>query len=216
MTILYSAIAKGTIILVSHQEGNENFENLTESMLKNIPSEQSTKITYTSDNYLIHVVIKEEIIYLCIADVAFGRRVPYAFLEEISSRFGQSTLAMRAITARHHELDRDFEFILKQEMVKYSAGETGDNISKLQSQVNEVKDVMIKNVDKVLERGENLNVLLSKTSDLEESASIFQNTSRKVHRKMKWKNYKMIIIIVSIILVILTIIILFATGVIKT
>ena len=46
--------------------------------------------------------------------------------------------------------------------------DTGDHLTVLQSQVNEVKDVMTQNIEKVLERGENLDELMVKTTDLEE------------------------------------------------
>jgi len=42
----------------------------------------------------------------------------------------------------------------------------------LQSQVNEVKDVMTQNIEKVLERGENLEELMEKTTDLEEHVGL--------------------------------------------
>ena len=42
----------------------------------------------------------------------------------------------------------------------------------LQSQVNEVKDVMTQNIEKVLERGENLEELMVKTTDLEEHVGV--------------------------------------------
>lgn len=47
----------------------------------------------------------------------------------------------------------------------------GDKISALQSHVNDVKQIMLENVQKVLERGECLDDLLSKTEDLEAGVS---------------------------------------------
>lgn len=44
-------------------------------------------------------------------------------------------------------------------------------MSQLQSQVNEVKDVMTQNIEKVLQRGENLEDLMDKTTDLEAHVS---------------------------------------------
>uniref|UniRef100_T1JHJ7 Vesicle-associated membrane protein 7 n=1 Tax=Strigamia maritima TaxID=126957 RepID=T1JHJ7_STRMM len=213
MTIVFSCISNGAVIVVSHQNGQGMFEIITENVLKNIPLNQNTKATVAADNYLVHVVADNGLIYSCIADSEFGRRIPYAYLHQIRSRFTQSSLASRAITACYRELDRDFEFVLEQEMVKFSKGETGDTFSKLKAQVNDVKGIMLQNVEKVMERGENLDTLLSRTADLESSADLFSSHSRKLHRKMKWKNMKMWIIIILIVTIILTLIILYATGV---
>jgi hypothetical protein len=47
-----------------------------------------------------------------------------------------------------------------------------DNVSKLRSQVDEVKDVMTQNIERVLERGEKLDDLVDKTEDLEASVGL--------------------------------------------
>lgn len=46
-----------------------------------------------------------------------------------------------------------------------------DNVAKLRSQVDEVKDVMTQNIERVLDRGEKLDDLVDKTEDLEASVS---------------------------------------------
>lgn len=46
-----------------------------------------------------------------------------------------------------------------------------DNMSQLRSQVDEVKGVMTQNIEKVLERGERLDDLMDKTTELEASVS---------------------------------------------
>lgn len=50
-------------------------------------------------------------------------------------------------------------------------GTGGDQISTLQSQVEEVKGVMTQNIEKVLERGERLEELMEKTTELESGVS---------------------------------------------
>ena len=49
MTILYSCLARGNVLLVEHSASYEhNFATVTRSMLQNIPS-GDTKAVYTSD-----------------------------------------------------------------------------------------------------------------------------------------------------------------------
>ena len=45
-------------------------------------------------------------------------------------------------------------------------------MSRLQSQVDEVKGVMSQNIEKVMERGERLDDLMDKTEELENSVSM--------------------------------------------
>uniref|UniRef100_A0A670KHD5 V-SNARE coiled-coil homology domain-containing protein n=1 Tax=Podarcis muralis TaxID=64176 RepID=A0A670KHD5_PODMU len=83
-------------------------------------------------------------------------------------------------------------------------------------QVDDVKNVMSQNIEKVLDREERLSELADRSDDLQTAAHGFQKTSTKISRKMWWKNTKMIIIIVSVVLVIVVFIILLATGTIPT
>jgi len=95
-----------------------------------------------------------------------------------------------------------------------NVGETGagpeDNtkVAALRSQVNEVKDVMSKNIEKVMERGDNLDNLVTKTTDLEAGAAVFRDQTKVVRRKMWWKNTKMNLILGIVAIVIIVIIIL--------
>ncbi|MBN3300201.1 VAMP8 protein, partial [Amia calva] len=89
-------------------------------------------------------------------------------------------------------------------------------VKSLQSEVDGVKDIMTKNVERILERGERLDELMGKTEDLQAGAQNFKHTSTKVARSYWWKNVKMIAIIVIVVIIIILIIILLATGVIPT
>jgi len=87
-------------------------------------------------------------------------------------------------------------------------GQENGRVSELRSQVNEVKDVMSKNIDRVMERGDNLDNLVTKTANLEAGAAVFRDSGRQVRRKMWWKNCKMNLILAGVAVTIIIIIIL--------
>ncbi|KAM7304500.1 hypothetical protein ISCGN_014400 [Ixodes scapularis] len=95
-------------------------------------------------------------------------------------------------------------------------GQTGDQISVLNRQVEDVKGIMAQNIEKVVERGDRLDSLLEKTQDLEQAGTAFRATAKKVNRHMCLRNARMTIIIGVIVVGVVTLIVLFATGVIKT
>jgi len=217
MTILYSVIARGGTVLCSHQSGAGNFDMLMTSILPNIPIASDARTSYTStNNVTLHVMVETGLIYLCASESDVGKRQPYAFLNEIKRQFLSGSLAHRAQFAEEGELNRDFEQVLANNMERFSADGGGDQISTLQSQVEEVKGVMTQNIERVLERGQRLEDLMDKTTDLEANAATFKKTSGRVQRKMWWRNtrWTIILVVVSIIVVgIIILIILFSTGV---
>jgi len=58
-----------------------------------------------------------------------------------------------------------------QERFSQEGGGGNDQITTLQSQVEEVKGVMTQNIERVLERGQRLEELMDKTTDLEANVS---------------------------------------------
>lgn len=213
MTITYSCIARGTTVLCKHQVGSGTLQSTVDSMLPNIPTRNDGKTTYKSENYLFHCLIENGMIYMCAATPQFGKNQPYNYLAEIKRQFQSGMLSMRAVNAGHLELNDDFSLIMAQEMEKFSKP---DNVSKLRSQVDEVKEVMTQNIERVLERGDRLDDLVDKTEDLENSAATFQKTSRKIRKKYFWRNMKMkilIVVVVTVIIVVIVMIILATQGV---
>ncbi|EDO43738.1 predicted protein [Nematostella vectensis] len=213
MPLYYSLIARGGTILVDYAETTGNFQQVTYTILEKIPG-NDTKCTYVSGSYQFHVIVEDGLVYLCMADKEFGKKDPYAFLEEIKRRFSNSSLKARARTAQSFEFKRDFAQVLATQMALYSdpgrAG--GDAINKVQREVDEVKDVMTKNIEKVLERGERIDILMDKAETLDNSAQTFQRHSSRLRKKMWWQNTRMCIILIFVLLIIIAIIVLIALG----
>ncbi|CAK6959579.1 vesicle-associated membrane protein 8-like [Scomber scombrus] len=86
----------------------------------------------------------------------------------------------------------------------------------LNVQIDEVKDEMIVNVDKMLIGLEKVDELVMKTGEMEKVAQIFERTGKKVARFYWWKNVKLIVLVVVVVLIIVLVIVLLATGVIPT
>lgn len=92
--------------------------------------------------------------------------------------------------------------------------ESKKKLQSIQNDVDEVKLVMVNNIDKVLLRGEAIDKLLDKSDDLQHNANIFQRSTRVLKRKMCCKNAKanmILIIVVSMFISLLILIIVLST-----
>ncbi|XP_007572928.1 vesicle-associated membrane protein 8-like isoform X1 [Poecilia latipinna] len=86
--------------------------------------------------------------------------------------------------------------------------------SELSDQIDEVKEIMKKNLNQILHREENLEKLLEVSKYLEDKAYNFRRTTNEVSRSYWWKNVKLIVAVVVIVLIVVVVIILLAVGVI--
>uniref|UniRef100_A0A8R1I0E6 V-SNARE coiled-coil homology domain-containing protein n=1 Tax=Caenorhabditis japonica TaxID=281687 RepID=A0A8R1I0E6_CAEJA len=75
-------------------------------------------------------------------------------------------------------------------------------INTIQDQVESVKAIMVENVDRILERGQQLDDIERRTEQLNATSATFQTTARRVKKKFCMLNAKWTIILSVVILVV--------------
>ncbi|KAK9767772.1 Vesicle membrane receptor protein (v-SNARE) [Basidiobolus ranarum] len=77
----------------------------------------------------------------------------------------------------------------------------------IKSQVDEVVGIMQDNIERVMDRGEKLDILNNKAVDLEQGARQFKKGATKMKKRMWWKDMKLRLIILAIVIILLVAII---------
>ncbi|KAH7536926.1 hypothetical protein FEM48_Zijuj03G0038100 [Ziziphus jujuba var. spinosa] len=230
--LIYSFVAKGTVVLAEHTSFSGNFSTIAVQCLQKLPS-NSNKYTYSCDGYTFNFLIDNGFVFLVVADESTGRSVPFVFLERVKDdfkqRYGESIKSEGAHPLADEDddddylfedrfsiaynLDREFGPRLKEHM-QYCMEhpEEISKLSKLKAQITEVKGIMMDNIEKVLDRGERIELLVDKTENLQFQADSFQRQGRQLRRKMWLQNLQMKLMIVGAILIVILILWLIACG----
>jgi len=82
----------------------------------------------------------------------------------------------------------------------YSFDPEADNINKVKHEINETKQIMVKNIDKMLERGDKIEILVEKTAELNTTTESFRNQAKIVKKKEQRKHWKLCCIIIFVFL----------------
>lgn len=160
--------------------------------------------------------------YLVVSDASApgSRRVSFAFLSELRSQFlaayppettdfsdlpnyGCASFAadMRALMAR-------FGSAASFSSSSSSPYANDDAIGSVRREIDDVRGIMTRNIEGLLERGERIDLLVDKTDRLGQGASEFRVRSRGLKRKMWWKNVKLMgLLALVIILILVTIVV---------
>jgi len=205
MPILASLISRGTTVLVEHYPPGNSFPTIARRLIEQIPSTPDSKKSYSYESYNFHYLVEGGVTYICMSDQDMGYRVPYAFLFDLNNRF-KATFSAKIQSAGPLAMNDTFGRVLQERMDFFSNDKSVDKISKVKGEIDDTKKVMIKNIDKVLERGQKIEVLVDKTEDLEQQSQSFRQKGTKLKRKMWWKNAKLCICIIAIVVIILTLI----------
>ncbi|KAJ8679323.1 hypothetical protein QAD02_015110 [Eretmocerus hayati] len=210
MPLLYSVVARGPTVLAKHAACAGNFEEVTEQILAKIPP-QNDKMTYSQGPYLFHYVCEDQIVYMCITDDDFQRARAFLFLNEVKRRF-RTMYGDGALTALAYAMNTEFSRVLANEMKHYSESRDLDTISKVHGELDELKDIMVKNIDNLAMRGERLELLVNKTENLTNNSVTFRKSSRNLARSLFWKNVKMYVILASALLLVIYFILVMSCG----
>jgi vesicle-associated membrane protein 7 len=77
-------------------------------------------------------------------------------------------------------------------MHTYNTAPPTDELVRAQTELNQVKDIMVQNVEQILSRGERIELLVDKTDTMASQATAFRRGARSVRRQMWWKNSKIL------------------------
>jgi vesicle-associated membrane protein 7 len=212
MTILYSLISRGTVVLVEYTGTSGNFPTITRVLLGKITLEDG-RMSYIYDQYVFHYIIENNIIYLCLCDDSNKRRLPFNFLDDIKDRF-LNKFGNQAQQAIAYSFTQQFSPILRERM-EYFNGPGGDSFSAVNNKIEDVKNVMVRNIELVLERGEKLEILVDKAEALSTEAFKFESQSKRLKYAMWWRRIKLYVMIFVVLAVIIIIIIIIAAVICK-
>lgn len=75
------------------------------------------------------------------------------------------------------------------------ANQTNNNLHSLRADVAATTDVLKVTVDKLVQRGDNLDAMNNRAEDLNSTSYHFRGTARRVNQHMRWQNWKLTIFI---------------------
>ncbi|KAI7733428.1 hypothetical protein M8C21_003582, partial [Ambrosia artemisiifolia] len=162
--LIYSFVAKGTVVLAEHTAYSGNVSTIAVQCLQKLPS-NSSRYTYSCDGYTFNFLLDLGFVFLVVADESMGRIVPFVFLERLKDEFKQvyggsigsdNSLAEDSDDdlfedrfSIAYNLDREFGPRIKEQM-DYCLNHPDEmnKLSKLKAQITEVKGIMMDNIEK--------------------------------------------------------------------
>jgi len=172
------------------------------------------------EEYFFHLWHQEGIFYCCLGDDREVRqqKVNFGFLQALSNDFGGRYSKRRIKNANSYALDKDFKPVLRCTMHHYNVcrkdiiREENVQIDHLLAKVEDLKSVLGRNLNLLLERDQHLDSLMHKASQARQDSMIFKKKSTKVKKHLATKAYKIWFLICVSVSLFLYFIILSACG----
>ena len=193
MPINTAIVAANSVILCQDKPLSPIMKQSIQKMIENLPKHDS-KVSYQVGNDTYHCLVENTIVYLCVSDVSCEARTAYGMLvdtkEEFKKQFGGGGYPKPAdlTSSRCNK----FGATLVSKVRYFNENPHGDKIGKLKTQIEDVKQVMLTNIDEVMERGARIDGLVDKSSNLLDQAEEFQDNATTLHRVMICRRIKII------------------------
>ncbi|XP_039031185.1 vesicle-associated membrane protein 714-like [Hibiscus syriacus] len=206
MAILYALIARGTVVLAEFSAVTGNTGAVARRILEKLPEEADSRLCLSQDRYIFHILRSDGLTFLCMANDTFGRRVPFSYLEGIHMRF-MKNYGRVAHYAPAYGMNDEFSRVLHQQMEFFSSSPSADTLNRVRGEVGEIRAIMVENIEKILERGDRIELLVDKTATMQDGAFHFKKQSKRLRQARWMKNAKLLAMLTCLIVLLLYVII---------
>lgn len=125
---------------------------------------------------MFHYITENGITYMCMANESFGQRIPFLFLRDIQVKFLETYTHAQIMSAPAFGMN-SFSTVIEARMTYFSTEPSIDRFKQVKGEIDQVKDIMTHNIERVLERGERIDTLVDRTDGLSQQAFAFKKRS---------------------------------------
>ena len=100
-------------------------------------------------SYTFHYLVERGVTYLCLTDEKNKRRLPFAFLDDLKAKFQANYAHERIAVAIAFSMNAEFSRIMEDRLNYFNDNPNADSFGKVKSQLEDVKGVMVENIEKV-------------------------------------------------------------------
>lgn len=130
------------------------------------------------EEYYAHIYNRDGLVGIAIVDKEYSARAAFGVVNKILDDFSESSQQKwRSISSD----STDAQPVLDSAIVKFQDPTQADKLSKIQKDLDETKVVLHQTIDSMLQRGEKLDSLVDKSSDLSMASQIFYKQARKTN-----------------------------------
>eukprot|EP00164_Ancoracysta_twista_P000290 GFYU01000407.1.p2 GENE.GFYU01000407.1~~GFYU01000407.1.p2 ORF type:complete len:214 (-),score=63.15 GFYU01000407.1:418-1059(-) len=174
-TILSSAFSLAHFSFFQRNTVKEMLTFFTRTFIKQTQPGQRQSIEH--QEYIAHVYVNAQGIgtaFFC--DQEYPSRVAFSIMNSVLEEFQQQVPSATYTKAG----ENGCEFPRLEEAIEsYQDPSKADKITQIQKDLDETKIILHKTIDSVLERGEKLDELVTKSSDLSGASKTFYKTAKK-------------------------------------
>ncbi|KAG9289819.1 hypothetical protein G9A89_015399 [Geosiphon pyriformis] len=165
------------------------YKQKAKQLFKKINENSEDKCSIESGNYYFHYIIQNGVCYMTISDRSYPRQLAFSYLDELAKEF---------YTNYGNEIEKKnlrpyafvkFDTFMQKTKKVYQNTRTQTNLDRLNVELNEVANIMTKNLENVLWRGEGLEKMSSLSDQLRYESQKYKKSARDLNLQLLYRKY---------------------------
>ncbi|KAJ1998829.1 SNAP receptor [Coemansia thaxteri] len=165
------------------------YKSQAKAVFKKLNAQSEPMCSIESGPYYLHYLLDQSVCYLCICEKAFPRKLAFSYLDELAKEFGTSYGdEVDKTSLRPYAFIKFDTFIQKTKRI-YEDSRAQQNMSKLNEDLRDVTQIMTKNMEDLLWRGDSLDRMSTLSSKLRDQSEKYRKDARRVNLEALYRKY---------------------------
>merc|ERR1711920_329703 len=204
-------MGRGTSVLSEcFTSASDNAAQYTRMILNKIPQDES-KMSYESNEFMVHYIVRNAITYLCVAGNHLKLDLAFDFLDKVKEEF-ETKYRSHAHALKAYSINEEFKNVLASKINGANEAGEGDHMEILKKKVRAITELAETNLGKLIARDERIDSINFKSNQLHEDAKEFKKEAKELKNHFFWKNIKWLLCMFTVLLVVIYLIISMMCG----
>ncbi|KAJ1725618.1 SNAP receptor [Coemansia erecta] len=165
------------------------YKSQAKAIFKKLNSHSEPMCSIESGQYCLHYLLEQGVCYLCICEKSFPRKLAFSYLDELAKEFYMSYGSeVEKTNLRPYAFIKFDTFIQKTKRI-YEDSRTQNNLSKLNEDLRDVTQIMTKNMEDLLWRGDSLDRMNTMSDRLRDQSEKYRKHTRQLNIEMMIRKY---------------------------
>ncbi|KAI0884440.1 snare-like protein [Annulohypoxylon maeteangense] len=173
----------------------------TKIILRRLNHNSEPQASIESGSYTLHYLIANDVVYICISERSYPRKLAFTYLSDLSFEFAQTYSAQLTSPSLRPYAFMEFDTFIGRTKALYADARAAQNLDRLNDELRDVTKVMTKNIEDLLYRGDSLDKMGEMSSRLRDDSRKYRKAAVKINWDLLIKQYAPIGVFVLIVLV---------------
>ena len=163
-------------------------------VLRRLNRNSEPQASIESGPYTLHYLIPaggaDDVIYLCVCERSYPRKLAFTYLADLAAEFSHSYGAaqLRNPQLRPYAF-MEFDTFISRTKATYADARATQNLDKLNDELRGVTNIMTKNIEDLLYRGDSLDRMGEMSSRLRDDSKKYRRAAVKINWDLLIKQY---------------------------